>query len=481
MAAPAFAYDRVAYPALVFSQTHPERLAVLARLAGLDPPDPARARILDIGGGDGLNLLAVAAAYPGCDAHGFDLSSAAIARGQAMADSGGFANVTLAVENILEAHRRYPARSCDYVTAHGVYAWVPPEVRRALMAFIGHVLSDRGVAHVSYNCMPGGHLRMILREMLLDAIEDIDDPGEKVARTRAMLEDYGRPRDGDPPLVAAVRGQARSRLDRPDALLFHDELGECYFPQRFRDVVRAGEAHGLRFLTDAARHRVLDGFFADAPPEPAGAPPEPAGDAEEALLRAVSHGDYQAMRFFRHTLFVRAEQHPDRRIDPDRIRPLHLSTGMKRRADGAFEHRGATIALKDEALARGLERAAAGHPRRQRVADVAPGAPQMLALLQLFAQSDVNLHVAPLPFLTRPGPRPRSSPLVRAMIAAGEPQLCTLEGGLMRIEHGPTRALLAAADGTRTMAEIAAAGHGIPPREVEAALTAAALRGLMAA
>ena len=47
------AYDRVAYPSSVFTQTHPERLGLLRRLAGLPVADPRSARILEIGGGGG--------------------------------------------------------------------------------------------------------------------------------------------------------------------------------------------------------------------------------------------------------------------------------------------------------------------------------------------------------------------------------------------------------------------------------------------
>ena len=471
-------YDRVAYPALVFLHTHPERLAVMAALAGLDPVPPAEARVLDIGGGDCVNLMAIAAAYPGCDAHGFDLSEAAIGRGQTLARAAGFANVTLAVEDIMAAHRRYPARSCDYIIAHGVYAWVPPAVREALMAFIGHALSERGVAFVSYNCMPGGHVRLILREMLLDALDGIDDPAERVAAARAFLESYAAPRAGEDALFVAVREQAASMLERPDALLFHDELGDAYHPQRFLDVVRHGEANGLRFLTDSGRNRLLDGFLTEDPPEGVGAADFDALDA--AVLRTATLDDYQAMRFFRHTLFVRAEQRPDRLIDPDRFARLLVTTRMQRQADGSFQHKGASVTLADPQLADALERVAAQHPLRQPVSAVATNPQQLMALLMLFSQGDVTLHVGPTPFPLKPGAYPQSSPLVRAMIADGAEKLCTLENMFMRIDHEPTRALLMAADGTRTLAEVAAAGHGIPPDEVEAALTAAAVRGLMA-
>ena len=201
-------YDRVAYPSSVFVQTHPERLAVLMRLAGLTPADPSRSRILEIGGGDCLNLLSFAAMWPQCEAHGFDLSEVAIARGVRFAQGAELENVALVVEDIMEAHHRYPARAFDYVILHGVYAWVPDEVRDACMALIAHVLSDNGVAMISYNAMPGGHIRLIMREMLMNVIEGVEDFEGRIEVTRSFLEDYAKPRDGDDALAKVLREQA---------------------------------------------------------------------------------------------------------------------------------------------------------------------------------------------------------------------------------------------------------------------------------
>ena len=54
-------YDTVTYPSIVHPPTHPERLAVAARLAGLDPVPMNAARVLEIGGGTCLGLIAFAA------------------------------------------------------------------------------------------------------------------------------------------------------------------------------------------------------------------------------------------------------------------------------------------------------------------------------------------------------------------------------------------------------------------------------------
>ena len=463
-------YDRVVYPTAVFAQTHPERLAVLARLAGLDPVHPNAARILEIGGGNCFNLLSLAAIYPGCEAHGFDLSEVAIARGQDIVDHARLANVTLAVEDITRAHERYAAGSFDYVSVHGVYAWVPEPVRAATMALIAHVLSERGVAYVSYNCMPGGHVRLIMREMLLDEIGAIADPDEKIAATRAFLTAYAEPREDDDAFAKTLRHHARSMLERPDAVLFHDELGDCYYPQRLLDVVGEARRNGLRYLTDAGRNLHLDGFLKEG---------DGGSDPEGAVLRAASRDDYTALRFFRQSLFVRAGQEPDRTIQPERIADLHLSTKLKRREDGTFALGEDEIEVAHEGLADGLTRAAAAHPQRVPVRAITTDPALLRVLLQLFAEWYVNLHVEPAPFPAAPGARPEASPLVRGLLEMGDAMVSTLDHTLLKVEQPELRALLLAADGTRTVDEIARVGTGIPDEDIVAALTASAGRALL--
>ena len=71
---PPFIYDEVRYSNFPYAQTHPDRLATVAILHGLEPPDPFHARVLEIGCGAGGNLMAMAAATPGIQAVGVDLA-----------------------------------------------------------------------------------------------------------------------------------------------------------------------------------------------------------------------------------------------------------------------------------------------------------------------------------------------------------------------------------------------------------------------
>lgn len=466
------AYDLVSYPSVVHQPTHPERLAVAARLAGLDPAPLETARVLEIGGGTCLGLIAFAAAYPDSDCHGFDLSASAIARGRQLAGAQ-CPNVSLVVEDILEAHCRYAPRSFDYVIAHGIYAWVPEEVRRALLELISHVLSATGVSFVSYNALPGGHIRKLLREMVLYEVEGIGDPQQRVRAAYAFLEFYARPQEGDEPLQTALRGHARHMASRSPAVLFHDELGEVFAPQSLTQMVRAAERVGLRHLTDAGQNRGFDGFLTlEAQDSP---------DPDETILRAAQARDYLGMTFFRATLLARSEAPKDRRLVPGRIDALWISAQLKRFENGEFGHGDDRFAIDDKSLAEALADLSRNWPTRRRIRDFVETNEQRYALLDIYRRWYVRFHLGPGPFVMSPGVRPAVGAWIRGMLERGEEEIVSLNHKTMRIDQLELRALLVTADGSRTLKQLSRQGHGMPPEQVAGALEAAAKRALLIA
>jgi len=159
-------YDEVRYSNFPYAQTHPDRLATVAALHGLSTPDPATARVLELGCGAGGNLIAMAAATPGISALGIDLASEPIAEGRATIEAIGLGNIELRQGDIASL-REGQLGEFDYVIAHGVYAWIPEAVRHDLLAAIHSHLAADGIAFVSYNAHPGGYMRLALREAAL--------------------------------------------------------------------------------------------------------------------------------------------------------------------------------------------------------------------------------------------------------------------------------------------------------------------------
>ena len=466
-------YDTVVYPSMVFEQTHPDRLRVVAHLHGLSAPPAESARVLEIGGGDGLNLITFAAAYPQSRCQGFDLAPTAVERGQKLIADAGLTNVELAVCDIMDARAKYPAGSFDYIIAHGVYAWVPEPVRAEIMALIGHALSPDGVAFVSYNAMPGGYVRMMMRDMLLHAIEGTDDYRDKISIVHQCLELFVEPHPGDDDVVKALRRQADLMLERPDSVVFHDELGGVFAPQRLTDVAAAAAANGLRFLSDdSGRSRNFDGFLPDGV--------APQGDVEALVIRAAQATDYTSVRFFRQSMFVRADRHPLRQLDLDRLEGLTVSAQLVRDEDGKFRSGKSTFALSDDDFVRMFEVITQYYPERFPFLEKVVTPEPRRAMVDLFARSYISLHLDPEPFALELPERPEISPLARAQLRAGGTQVCSLNHSVFNIEQPELAALLIAADGTRTVEEIAALPDlPFPADQVGPALLAAARRALV--
>src|SRR6188472_2473088 len=137
------AYDAVRYSNFPYAQTHPDRLATVAILHGLQPPDPFNARVLEIGCGAGGNLLAMAAATPGIQAVGLDLARAPVEAGRAAAAAIPLTNIEFHQGDVRELTNGRLGEF-DYIVAHGLYSWIPPDAQDALLAAIGACLAPTG-------------------------------------------------------------------------------------------------------------------------------------------------------------------------------------------------------------------------------------------------------------------------------------------------------------------------------------------------
>src|SRR5688572_6112066 len=149
-------YDRFNYPGTVYPHAHINRLASMAFLHGIDPPDLKSCRVLELGCNRGLHLIGMALLYPEAQFVGVDLSENSIARATELAQALELTNVVFRAMDVTQLSGR--PGECDYLIAHGLYSWVPDTVREKILEICGHVLADNGIAFISYNAYPGAHL-----------------------------------------------------------------------------------------------------------------------------------------------------------------------------------------------------------------------------------------------------------------------------------------------------------------------------------
>lgn len=118
------AYDDVPYPSVPFPQTHPDRLATLATLFGMRTASVEGCRVLELGCGDGGNLIPMALVLPGSRFLGLDLAGEPIGRGRATINALGLRNVELRQEDLRAFDRSVDAdlEPFDFIIGHGVYS-----------------------------------------------------------------------------------------------------------------------------------------------------------------------------------------------------------------------------------------------------------------------------------------------------------------------------------------------------------------------
>jgi len=110
-------YEEVSYHAHPLGLAHPEHLAAIARLHGVDAVPLVNCRVLEIGCADAGHLIPMALALPGSEFVGMDFADAAIASGQETARALGLTNLHLDAADLLDSDPG--VRKFDYIICHG--------------------------------------------------------------------------------------------------------------------------------------------------------------------------------------------------------------------------------------------------------------------------------------------------------------------------------------------------------------------------
>jgi len=464
-------YDAVAYPGRVHAQTHPDRLSTIAALFGLTSAPPERCRVLEVGCGDGRNLLGMATALPDSTFVGFDLASQPIAAGQGMVRSLGLKNLLLLRQDLMSVTA--DIGRFDYVIAHGFYAWVPAAVQDKLLALCREVLAPDGVAYVSYNAYPGCHLREMFREMMQFHVRGMDDPSTRIATAKTAMDFLRRNLAGAADYGAWVLGEMEKLGEQDPGTLFHDTLGAVYRPTSFLGFMDHAASHELQYLGEAEFLEMNEEPFSPEAVEKLRAfGPDRFLDKEQLM-------DFLKVRAFRQTLLCRKSIALRRSPASEDLSRFHVSTRARkgRTPAGTVEYRtprGATMATDNPAF----------QDMMDRLEKVSPGSLPLTALsadpkvtaqlvVRLYGMAIVDLHPSAPRFVRTAGPTPAVSSLVRLQIERS-PLVTNLLHADVHVEGALAKELVRLLDGNRTrrvlLQDLAKAGAPLSADALEGAL-----------
>ncbi len=368
--APGGDYNLVPYGSKPFQQSQPPRLAALATLFGLQPADVTRCSVLELGCASGGNIIPLALRFPGSRFRGIDLTERHVRDAQARIDALGLSNICIEQGDI--GTLDLGQDRFDYIICHGVYSWVPPAVREAMLRIISRNLADSGVAYISYNVLPGWHMRGAIRDMMVYHAGMDGDPNMRVAKARWVLDNIAKSTRGSTPYTDMLRGEAKLLATLEDSYILGEFLERENAPCYFRDFVARAEEHGLTYLCEAEIQQcIAENISPDV----------------GALIRVMSQNklvpfeqymDFFKGRTFRQTLLVK-EAHTskiERTIQPHRARNLHVSarTTIADKGDGSAVFTGmsgATLHTGNTAAREAVKRLSHVFPDTRTVAELA--------------------------------------------------------------------------------------------------------------
>ena len=432
-------YDELPYGDYAWQGSHPDQLAAVAWMRGLDPPPVETARVLELGCAAGGNLIAMAEGLPGAHLVGLDRSRVQVEQGRARLAQLGFDNVTLAQGDLADAAAldADPALqgSFDYVIAHGLWSWMPVAARQGLFRLAASRLAPGGVLYLSADVLPGCRFRQISRD-LLGFHDDPGDPADaRIDQARQILAVMAEACPPDSMHGAVLQAEARRAAEGEPSFVIHDRLSADYEPVLLAELARRAGAHGLRFVGDARPSHMTPAGLPAALEAALGA-----GDA--GLLVRLQYADFVARRVFRRALFTGPGAPLSWPLDPARLDASHVRGDVEVRDVSGDE-------------ARGVERAAfeaitAAYPGSVPVASLAQTpadrARVRAMVMQAWAADTVQLRLRPSPAAATLPDRPRAPAVARLQASEGRPLVVNLLHGMVPVSplH---RVLLTAMDG----------------------------------
>jgi len=469
-AAQADAYDEVTYPNFAFPQTHPDRLASLARLFGMTPASVEHCRVLELACGNGGNLIPMAFGLPESKFVGIDRARQPIAKGNATIKALGLNNIELLELDINEVGSQLG--QFDYIIAHGLYSWVPPEVQDRVLMICRSCLLPQGVAYISYNTYPGCHLRKITRELMLFHTRDTKHPAEQIAQARSLINWLAASQSPTSAYQVFLNEVRNDINQKSEAAIYHDDLAGINSPVYFHQFIDHAARYGLQFISEAEYFDVQYSHFSPSVSE------QLSLLSEQDVLAKEQYLDFLEGRSFRQTLLCHANITLERKIPPARVREFYLraevhpvSDDPDVRSEAVEEFRGkkeSAIATSfalgkaallclgeqyprsvsfDELLVEASNRIALQVPDQEDIAKLEE------VLLRAHGAGLIEMHLHAPKFALEPGEKPMANPLARLQAQDG-PIITTLLHNNIKLEDDLGRELLLLLDGTRDRAAL---------------------------
>lgn len=243
------AYNEQQYESHAFTYSSPRHLRGAAHFYGLETVPLECARVLELGCAAGGNLLPFAVAYPQAHLVGVDLSAVQIQQGQQLVKELGLKNLDLQALSLMDITSGFG--QFDYIIAHGVFSWVPVEVREAMLRIVHENLSPNGVAYISYNTYPGWKASDIVRDAMLLHKQVASNGAAAFGDVKKILDLFIDGSAGNHLLAPALKNAAQRVLAHSDYYVRHEYLEIINNPCYLLEFVELAKRYAVTHVGDA--------------------------------------------------------------------------------------------------------------------------------------------------------------------------------------------------------------------------------------
>jgi SAM-dependent methyltransferase len=285
-------YDELPYRSIPIEWSAPERLALASLLHGGPRAPTDGYRVLELGCGNGANLLPLAYYRPDATFVGVDGAGSAMEVAQARRSELALSNVELVHADFLSAADRVSG-PFDYILAHGVFSWVPDGQRDALLALCARHLRPAGLLYLNYNAKPGWNVRGMVRDFLRAQTARTVSLRARAALAQEIAAKIvaSFAAAGDHPYSRLMEGEFRLVCDGHVSYVAHEYLADdnrAYWRSEF--LALAG-GQGLEYLADADFNYASGRTPVDLPEKiaAAGIIGQPPGDTVDLLCYRQLH------------------------------------------------------------------------------------------------------------------------------------------------------------------------------------------------
>jgi SAM-dependent methyltransferase len=159
-----------------YGELSPLKLTLAARLKSIQTINLNQSfNYCELACGRGYSTNLLATAYPQAQFYANDFNPSQIIEARTLAEAAGTRNVHF-FDDSFEEFIDQDLPNFEFIVLHGIYSWISPKNRQAIVDFIRKKLKVGGLVYISYNALPGWSAARPMQALMLRHGQQSSEP-----------------------------------------------------------------------------------------------------------------------------------------------------------------------------------------------------------------------------------------------------------------------------------------------------------------